>query len=69
MNVNDIYNFKRMVQPLKYPAYDNENGTIPAGATDVEIAFGQSSKTYKNARTGKVEHQNVYRWHGKIYNA
>ena len=69
MNINDNYSFTRMAQPLKYPVYDKENGNIPAGATDVEIAFGQSSKTYKNTKTGKVEHQNVYRWHGKIYNA
>lgn len=69
MNINDNYRFTRMARPLKYPVYDKENGNIPAGTTDVEIAFGQSSKTYKNAKTGKIEHQNAYRWNGKIYNA
>lgn len=69
MITNDNYSFTRMAQPLKYPVYDKENGNIPAGATGVEIAFGQSSKTYTDDRTGKVKHQNAYRWHGKIYNA
>lgn len=68
MNINDNYIFKRMAQSLKYPVYDKENGNIPAGATNVEIAFGQSSKTYEDKKSGKIKHQNVYRWKGKIYN-
>ena len=65
------YDFKALDKPTKYPVFDSETHEvlIPAGATDVEIAYGQSSKTYKNKRTGKIERQNVYRWNGKIYNA
>lgn len=65
------YDFKPLGKPTKYPVWDSEKHKImiPAGAEGVEIAYGQSSKTYKNKRTGKIEHQNVYRWNGKIYNA
>lgn len=66
------YDFKPYGKPLQYPAaYDPKTlkPQIPAGATGVEIAKGQSSKTFKNKKTGKIEHQNVYRWKGKIYNA
>ena len=66
------YDFKLYDKPLKYPAaYDPKTlkPMIPAGATGVEIARGQSSKTFVNKKTGKVENQNVYRWKGIIYNA
>lgn len=65
------YDFKPLGKPTKYPVWDAETHKtiIPAGAEGVEIAYGQSSKTYKNKRTGKTEHQNVYRWKGQIYNA
>ena len=65
------YDFKPLGKPTKYPVRDSQTFEvlIPAGATGVEIAYGQSSKTYKNKRTGKIERQNVYRWNGKIYNA
>lgn len=65
------YDFKPLGKPTKYPVWDAETSKtlIPAGATGVEIAYGQSSKTYKNKQTGKIERQNVYRWKGQIYNA
>ena len=64
------YDFKPLGKPTKYPVWDAETSKtlIPAGAVGVEIAKGQSSKTFKNKKTGKIEHQNVYRWKGKIYN-
>lgn len=65
------YDFKALDKPTKYPVFDSETHEIliPAGSEGVEIAYGQSSKTYKNKRTGKTERQNVYRWKGQIYNA
>ena len=65
------YDFKPLGKPTKYPVWDAETSKtlIPAGADGVEIAYGQSSKTYKNKQTGKTERQNVYRWKGQIYNA
>lgn len=65
------YDFKPLGKPTKYPVWNAETSKtlIPAGAEGVEIAYGQSSKTYKNKRTGKTERQNVYRWKGQIYNA
>lgn len=65
------YDFKLLGKPTKYPVRDSQTSEvlIPAGATGVEIAYGQSLKTYKNKRTGKTERQNVYRWKGQIYNA
>lgn len=58
--------FIKMTRPLDYPAAD---GKIPAGATGVYIAFRASPFTYFNKYTGKYEHLNVYKWHGKIYHA
>ena len=71
MQNTDEYNFKPLDKPTRYPVVDyiTHKTLIPAGAHGVEIAYGQSSKTYKNKRTGKTEHQNVYRWNGKTYNA
>lgn len=65
------YDFKPLSKPTKYPVLDSDTHEvlIPAGTSSVDIAYGQSSKTYKNRRTGKIEHQNAYRWNGKIYNA
>lgn len=63
------YTFTSLTKPTIYPVYDNTNGNIPVGASGVEVAFGQSSKTYVDTKTGKTKHQNVYRWNGKIYNA
>ena len=65
------YDFKPLGKPTKYPVLDAETHKtiIPVGAEGVEIAYEQSSKTYKNKRTGKTERQNVYRWNGQIYNA
>lgn len=54
------YDFKLYDKSLKYPAaYDPKTfmPMIPAGATGVEIARGQSSKTFFNKKTGKVENQ------------
>jgi hypothetical protein len=67
----DKYDFKPLGKPLRFPVYDNDahKVVIPAGAEGVEIAYGQSSKTYKDKKTGKIKHQNVYRWKGQIYNA
>lgn len=65
------YDFKPLGKLTKYPVFDSETHEvlIPAGSEGVEIAYGQSSKTYKNKRTGKTLNQNVYRWNDKIYNA
>ena len=65
------YDFKALGKLTKYPVFDSETHEvlIPAGSEGVEIAYGQSSKTYKNKRTGKTLNQNVYRWNDKIYNA
>ena len=52
---------------LAFPVYDGKKCVIPKGTPNVEIAFHQSTKTYK--KDGKLEKQNVYRWNGKIYNA
>lgn len=55
---------------LKYDVTDGASLLIPAGTPNVEIAFGQSSKTYVvNKKTNKIRYQNVYRWNGKIYHA
>lgn len=54
---------------LKFPVYDGKNCLIPRGTPNVEIAFGASSKTYVDPKTGKLCYQNVYRWNGNIYNA
>lgn len=55
---------------LKYDVTDGASLLIPAGTPNVEIAFGQSSKTYViNKKTNKIRYQNVYRWNGVIYNA
>ena len=63
------YVFTHMSNPLKYPVVDTDGKTlIPKGATGVDIAFGQSSKTRKDRKTGKTLHQNVYSWNGQLYN-
>ena len=54
---------------LKYPVYEGKTCVLPKGTPNVEIAFGESSKSYTNPATGKVKKQNVYRWMGKIFNA
>ena len=67
----DNYDFKPLGKPTKFPVYDVESHKtlIPAGAEGVDIAYEQSSKTYKDKRTGKTRRQNVYRWNGVVYNA
>ena len=62
------YTFTALNHPTKYPIYDKINGNIPVGATGVEVAYGQSTKTYVDKKTGQTKQQNVYRWKGKIYN-
>lgn len=65
------YKWIALTKPLAYPVWDNDAGkiAIPKGATGVEFAPKQSSKTYKDKKTGETIHQNVYRWNGMIYNA
>ena len=66
------YNFKPLGKPLKFPITDNGKIVLPAGTTGVDIAFGESSKTYKKfdkkTQTSKICNQNVYRHNGVIYN-
>lgn len=66
----NTYKFTKLNTPLKYPVRDPETFKIliPAGTKNVEIAYGQSSRTYKNKKTEKIEHQNVYRWNGQLFN-
>lgn len=61
----------RFVGPytLKYPVYEGKKCVLPKGTPDVEIAFGASSKTYVDKKTGKTWNQNVYRWMGTVFNA
>ena len=67
--ININYTFTPLGHPTKYPIYDNGRKAIPAGAIGVEVAYGQSSRTYKDKITGKTKPQNVYRYQGKVYNA
>ena len=70
MEENTIeYKWIPLTKPLAYPVWESGNIAIPRGATGVEFAPKQSSKTYKDKKTGQIVRQNVYRWNGKIYNA
>ena len=53
---------------LQYPVYDKGKCVLPKGTPNVEIAFGASSKTYVDKKTGKTRNQNVYRWMGSLFN-
>lgn len=53
-------------RPLKFPVKCNTATVIPAGATNVKIAFGQSSLKYVDA-TGRTKNCNVYLYKGRLY--
>ena len=64
------YKWTKLNVPLKYPVYENGKVVIPAGTSDVEIAYGQSSKhLYSKDKWPIGKMQNAYRWNGVIYNA
>ena len=65
---NCNYEFTLLNHPTRYAIYDNGKKAIPAGTFGVEVAYGQSSRTYKDKITGKLKNQNVYRYKGKLYN-
>ena len=67
-NRKDMYNFT-LPCTLKFNVYDGNKCILPKGTPNVEIAFRQSSKTWTNKKTGKIENQNVYRWMGKTFNS
>ena len=51
------YKWTKFNKPLQYSVYENGKVVIPAGTTDVEIAYRQSSKPLlsKNKQpTGKM---------------
>ena len=63
------YKWTKLNVPLKYPVYENGKVVIPAGTSDVEIAYGQSSKhLYSKDKWPIGKMQNAYRWNGVIYN-
>lgn len=61
------YKFVNMgTRPLKFPVRCGKKIVIPAGATNVKIAFGQSSLRYTDFG-GKIKKCNVYLYKGRIY--
>lgn len=56
-------------RPLEHPVRCNSKTVIPAGATNVKIAFGASPFTYVHPDTGKLKHLNVYIYKNRMYHA
>lgn len=63
-----MFNFIRMKQPLRYDVISDGIVVIPKGTSDVEIAYRQSNKMYRN-KDNELVNMNVYRYNGKIYHA
>lgn len=64
-----MYKYNFIYCTLKFNVYDGGKCVLSKGTPNVGIAFGASSKTYIDKKTGKVRNQNVYNWMGKIFNA
>ena len=56
-------------KPLEYPVYCNTKVVIPAGATNVKIAFRQSHLTRWDDVLKQRVKMNVYIWKGNVYHA
>ena len=58
--------FKMGNRPLKYDVkIKGQIVVIPAGTTNVDIAYGKSYMKYKTA-DGTYKNMNMYRWNGMI---
>lgn len=65
------YTFDITDRTLKFNAsWNKARGCydLPAGTEHVDIATAQSSRVYKDMRTGMTKRENVYRKDGILYN-